>query len=129
VNEPVTLEGRYVTEYFLNVTSPVGETRGSGWYASGSAASFSIDSTSAPAGGSLGLLGLKRSFNQWVGSNDFLGVTVEPQGSVVMRQPTTIVAVWEDDYRSLVTNLVALLVVAAIAVTIIVKVRRRRGRT
>jgi hypothetical protein len=129
VNEPTTLEGRYTAEYLLNVTSSVGKTKGSGWYASGSVASFSVDSTSIPAEGLLGLLGLKRSFSRWVGSNNYLGVPIERQGSVIMRQPTTIVAVWEDDYSSLVLNLATILVVATLAVTVIVKTRSRRGRS
>lgn len=127
MNGPVTLEGRYKTEYYLNVTSPIGKVEGSGWYMKGSIASFSVDRSSVPAEGLLGLLGLKRSFVQWVGSNDFLGAPVEPQGSVMMNRPVTIEAIWQDDYASLIPNVAILLfVIAALGVVVAFAARSRR---
>jgi hypothetical protein len=35
------VEGRYRTEYYLNVTSPAGKAEGSRWYTKGSVASLS----------------------------------------------------------------------------------------
>jgi len=127
VNEPVAVVGRYDTEYYLNVTSPIGETKGSGWYLKDSDASFSVDRTTVPAEGILGILGLRRSFTQWVGSNNFLGVPVEPQGSVTMKEPTTVEAVWQDDYGSLALNIAIVILVVAL-VSIAVTVRNRRSR-
>jgi hypothetical protein len=130
VNEPITVVGRYDTEYYLNVTSPIGQTKGSGWYLEDSTASFSIDRTTVPAEGILGILGLRQSFIQWVGSNNFLGVPVEPRGSVTMKEPTTVEAVWQDDYDSLVLNIaILLLIITLIGVVAIVTGRKRRGRS
>jgi hypothetical protein len=128
VNEPIAVVGRYDADYYLNVTSPIGETKGSGWYLRDSTASFSIDRTTAPAQGLLGLLGLRRSFSQWVGSNNFLGVSVEPQGSLIMKEPTDIEAVWQDDYSSLALNIALVILVVAI-VGVAVTARKRRSRS
>lgn len=129
INGPTTLEGRYGTEYYLNVTSPLGRTEGSGWYAKDTVASFSVDTRTVPAEGFLGLLGMKRSFTQWLGSNNFLGLSTEPQGSLIMKEPTAIEAVWQDDYSSLTLNIaILILVVAILGVGVAVASRKRRRR-
>jgi len=128
VNEPIAVVGRYDTEYYLSVTSQIGETKGSGWYLKDSAASFSIDRTTAPAQGFLGLLGLRRSFSQWVGSNNFLGVSVEPEGSLIMKEPTKIEAVWQDDYSSLALN-IGLVILFIVVVGFALAAGKRRSRS
>jgi hypothetical protein len=126
VNESITVEGRYTTEYYLNVTSSIGETEGSGWYAVDSVASFSVDKRAVPAEGFLGILGLRRSFTRWIGSNNFLGLPAEPQGSVIMKAPTAIEAVWQDDWSPLILNIaVVLLGVVALCGAAIVTSRKR----
>jgi hypothetical protein len=129
INGPTTLEGRYRTEYYLNVTSPLGRTEGSGWYAKDTVASFSVDTRAVPAEGLLGLLGLKRSFTRWLGSENFLGIPAEPQGSLIVKEPTTIEAVWQNDYGSLILNItILILVIALLGVVVATKARKRRRR-
>jgi len=125
VDEPLTLQGLYRTEYFLNVTSPFGTTGGSGWYPKDSGASFSIDPTVVPAPGILGVLGLKKAFAGWSGSQNILGVPNEAHGSVIMRGPTTITATWHDDWGAMLLSVLALLLVAA-AIAVLAFVRSRR---
>lgn len=127
VDGPITLQGRYRTEYYLNVTSPIGNTSGSGWYARGSVVSFTIDTSSIAGEGFLGLLGLKHSFARWAGSSDFLGDPVDRHGSLVMNRSTEIEAIWQDDYSSLVTNIAILVIVIMIlGLAAIVTARRKR---
>jgi opacity protein-like surface antigen len=129
VRGPITLQGRYRTEYYLNVTSPIGKTAGSGWYAKDSVASFSVDRSAAPPEGYLGLLGLKRQFMQWRGSGNFMGLPVETQGSLIMKEPTLIEAVWQDDYSAVILNItVLLLVIVILCAGMIVTTRKRRSR-
>ena len=126
---PTRVEGRYRTEYLLNVTSPIGKTQGSGWCAAGTVAVFSVDVRSVPAEGILGILGLRRSFVRWSGSDNLLGVPVEPEGSIVMKEATAIGAVWEYDYSSLIANLGVFLLVAVAACVVAILMRRRsRGQ-
>lgn len=127
VDGPTTLEGHYKTEYYVNVTSSIGKTEGSGWYAKDSVVSFSIDKSTIGAEGLMGLLGLKRSLSRWIGSDDFSSAPVGPQGSVVARGPTTIEAVWQDDWSIVFTNLMTILLGVIAAVAIIMIRRRRRG--
>jgi hypothetical protein len=129
VSEPVTVVGQYDTEYYLNITSPIGQTEGSGWYVKDGAASFSIDRTAVPAEGFLGLVGVRRLFTGWVGSTNFLGVVTEAHGSVLMKEPTRIKAVWQDDWSSLLFNLsVLILIVAVVGVVAALRIRKRRSQ-
>lgn len=127
VNEPITLVAGYRTEYYLNVTSPFARAIGSEWYAKNALASFSVDPPALPAEGLLGLLGLKHSFVTWIGSGSSISFPSQPEGTVIMKEPTALVAVWQDDWASLVANL-ALLLVAVVAVVVVVIVRARRYR-
>jgi hypothetical protein len=128
VTGPLTVEGRYTTEYYLNVTSPYGNTEGSGWWPRGSVASFSVDRRTTPAQGLLGLFGLQRSFTGWVGSDNFLGLPVEPQGEIVMNEPSNVRAVWEDDWASFTANLAIVSGVMLIVAVIMIAIYRRRRR-
>jgi hypothetical protein len=125
---PGKVEGRYRTEYCVNVTSSIGKTEGSGWYAKDSVASFSIESSTIGAEGPMGLLGLKRSFSQWVGSDNLIGAPVDPRGSVVVKGPTTIEAMWQDDWSVVFTNLITILLAVIAAGVAVIIVRRRRSQ-
>ncbi|MGA2238496.1 MAG: DNRLRE domain-containing protein [Candidatus Bathyarchaeia archaeon] len=118
VDEPLILKGLYRTEYFLNVTSPFGTTSGSGWYPKDSAASFSIDRTVVPTSGVLGVLGLRKAFIGWSGSQDFLGLPEEAHGSVIMRGPTTVTATWGEDWSNAQSTVLVLVLVAAVVVAL-----------
>jgi len=129
VNRPIVIDGRYATEYYLNVTSPVGETQGSGWYRNGSIARFAVEIPRMVALGSLGQFGLKRSFVRWVGSDNLLEPTGEPAGSIVMTGPANVKAVWQDDWISMFANPIMLLIIAAALVAAIIISRRLRDRS
>ena len=132
VNEPITITAGYRMEYYLNVTSSITRTKGSGWYAKEALASFSVDPPTVPAEGLLGIIGLKHSFVKWIGNGSSLDFPSEPEGTIIMREPTALVAVWQDDWGSFALN-VALLLLAlaavAVAVAVIVIARRRRPNT
>jgi hypothetical protein len=128
VTGPVKIEGHYRTEYYLNVTSPIGKTKGSGWYTKDSVASFSVDRNTAAASGLMGALGVKLIFSRWVGSNNFLALPVQTQGQLVMKEPTKIEAIWEEDWGMVTTAASLLLVVVVFCIAILVTHRRRRSR-
>jgi hypothetical protein len=129
VDEPLTLQGLYRTEYFLNVTSPFGTTGGSGWCPKDSAASFSIDPTAVPSPGFFGALGLKKAFTGWSGSQNILGSPNEAHGSVMIRGPTTVTATWHDDWGNTLPSVLALLSVAAVIVALAFVRSRRTPRS
>jgi len=128
VSRPIALVGRYNTEYYLEVRSPIGNTEGSGWYLKDSVAQFSVDRATVSEEGFLGLLGLRRSFATWTGSANFLGVQETPQGSIVMKGPATIEAIWQEDWSSVFLSLgVLILTIVAITCATVISARRRRS--
>jgi hypothetical protein len=129
VSSPATVRGLYETEYYLNVTSPFGSTKGTGWYAANATATFSVEPTSVSVEGVLGLLGMKTTFVQWVGSSSFLGLSAASQAAVTMSGPTTVEAIWQEDPLSLLPDLLVMLLIAAIVVIAIITRRRVRDRS
>jgi hypothetical protein len=130
VNGSMTIAAGYRTEYYLNVTSSVARTNGSGWYAKDALASFSVEPPSVPAEGLLGILGLKHSFAEWIGQGSSVDFPSEPEGTVIMKEPTALLAVWQVDWASFILNVgLLLLALAAVAVAVIVRARRRRPNT
>jgi len=125
VSEPLKVQGRYRTEYYVNVTSSYGEVQGSGWYPAGTVAFFSIDTSAIPVEGPLGLLGLKHSFTGWIGSDYFQGLQVNPAGSLVVMEPTAIEATWEEDWSSLILNLLIVVAVTLACIVVVFRVRIR----
>ena len=82
-----TIEAVYATYYQFQVTSPIGNTTGSGWYRSGTSAAYSIDETSS--GGPL----VYQRFSGWTGSFS----SGESSGSAVITAPELITAKWSTD--------------------------------
>jgi hypothetical protein len=74
-------------EYLLTVTSPYGETTGTGWYITGANANFSVTSSVETAY-------IRRFFTGW--SGDFTGTS--PAGSLMMNAPKTVTADWRTEY-------------------------------
>jgi hypothetical protein len=128
VDQPISLEARYKTEYFLNVTSTIGSTTGSGWYVKDGVVSISVDRTTSPAQGILGLLGLRRSFSGWTGSQNFVGTPMNAQSSILMSAPATVTAGWQDDWSGLFLNVSIILIVVFLASAVgFLAWTRRRG--
>jgi hypothetical protein len=128
VDKAIVLQGRYRYEYYVNVSSPLSETAGSGWYAEDSVATFSVAETSASAPGLLGMLGVKERFIQWTGSDDFVGVKESAEARILVKKATTLVAVWEEDRSPLLSSMTVLLAFVLICVAAIA-FRWRRKRT
>ena len=127
VNEPITITAGYRTEYYLNVTSPIARTNGSRWYSKDALASFSVEPSAVPVEGLLGLLGQRRSFVEWIAHGSSIDFPSEPEGTVIMKGPTVLLAVWQDDWGPLILNAVLMfLALAAAGVAVVIRARRRR---
>jgi len=86
-SSPTTVAVRYATYYHFQVGSPIGNTTGSGWYRSGSTASYSVSETSS--GGPL----VFQRFAGWTGSFSSNQAT----GSAIVNSPQSITAEWSTD--------------------------------
>jgi len=90
----LTLSADYVKQYNLEAVSPYGALAGSGWYFEGSTANVSLQPTAVPYEEWLGLIGVRHVFDHLTGSCQ----TSQPNCSVSMNSPKTVIAVWRDDY-------------------------------
>lgn len=107
----VTIE--FQDEFYLNVTSDVARVRGTGWYSSGSIATFSAP-TLVPSQGWEGIFGVQRKFAGWTGDVK----SSSPTESIVMDEPHGVVANWTTDYGSSYLILIAVAAVAAVGIAL-----------
>jgi hypothetical protein len=105
------------TQYYLSVTSPYGNTLGSGWYDSGSEASFSVSPTTVSAG-----FLTYNVFKSW--SGDYTGTG--NAATITMNSPEEIVAQWATDSSQLYLAIGAL---ALVIIIIAILLMRRRKPT
>jgi len=110
MDAPHNVVAMYETQYQLIVDSAYGNPQGSGFYASGSTATFSV---TTPVG-----LIIQQVFVNWDG--DFTGTS--PTGSIEMTKPARVHANWGTSYF----QLYILLAVLGVAIVAIFLLRRRR---
>jgi len=84
LNRNITEAANWQIQYFVNVTSHYGSTEGSGWYASGTTASYSLDSTSVYQSGTE-----RFRFLEWSNGNKAL------TGNMTVNAPLNITALWQ----------------------------------
>ncbi len=112
-----TIEATYATYYQFEVASSIGNTTGSGWYRSGSTATYTVDETSS--GGPL----VYRRFSGWTGSFS----SEQPSGSTVITSPEFITAQWIADNSLLFASIGVALAGAAVAGLFVFRLRRKPG--
>jgi len=110
MDAPHNVVAVYETQYQLIVDSAYGNPQGSGFYAAGSTATFSV---TTPVG-----LIIQQVFVNWDG--DFTGTS--PTGSMEMTKPARVHANWGTSYF----QLYILLAVLGVAIVAIFLLRRRR---
>ena len=116
VTAATTIDATYATYYQIEVTSPIGNTTGSGWYRSGSTATYSVGQTSS--GGPLEY----QRFSGWTGSFS----AEQPSGSTVITSPEFITALWSADNALLFAAIGVALAGAAVAGLFVFRLRRKR---
>ena len=118
----------YAPQYYLSVTSPYGNSTGSGWYDAGANATFSVDSkVQGPTGVDYLLIPWKVtfSFEHWTGDSS----STKSSDSVTMDRPKTVIATWESQKQSDYTRLLALVGLGVVAVAAAYLFITRRKRT
>jgi len=112
VSSPVTLKAVWTREFYLNVTSPIGETWGSGWYAEGKLASFGVNPPKASFSTEV--------FDGWGGDVGLRALNA----TILMDSPKTIVARWRRDY-----SMMTMVAATVVGVGITIFLRKRHGNT
>ncbi len=123
LNYDIVLRATYVTQYKLQVISPV-SVSGGGWYDTGSNVTLSIQSPITPMNGVLGILGAKWVFQGW--TEDGQGTSGSTIDQITMNSPHIVDVIWNGDYR-LPLSIVAVLAVL-LALTFLYSRRRPRKR-
>jgi len=113
----------YRTQYYLTVISKHGETKGSGWYDSGSTALFSVAPSSLEMSGIEGALGGRYVFDRWTGDS----AAITAQAKILMDAPKSAEAVWRTDTTSVYLLIVAMICTLGIIAIIGAMVMRRRS--
>lgn len=121
LNHDIVLHANYVTQYRLQVTSPV-SVEGGGWYDADSNTTLSIPSQITPMTGVLGLLGAKWVFQGWTEDGHRVSESIIVQ--ITMDAPHIVGVIWAADYRLPLSILGTL----AILLALIVLYSRRRSQ-
>jgi len=123
MNMPHRARATYQPQYYLEVKSELGQPQGSGWYDKGSSATISV-SSEVPMPGFWASLGGRYVFDNWSGLAS--GDRYNPSTTVVVDQPTTVVAVWRADYSAFNT-MIAVILMLLIVLFIVGVVVATRG--
>jgi hypothetical protein len=97
MDSPKTLRVKWEKEYLLQVKSEYGAINGSGWYKAGTETKVSITQAIIDYGNST-----RRVFSGWYENEKLLAK--EPNLSVLVNGPKTIIAKWETEYEVKVIN-------------------------
>jgi hypothetical protein len=113
----------YVKQFYVNVTSPYGQTQGSGWYNEGGTVKISLSPTIILNEGFLGTLGVGKQFTGWTG--DYSGSNSTAQLKVDSAK--SISGEWSTTYGYL-PELVAVMVIVLVATIVVLTLRKRVRR-
>lgn len=122
MNSPHKATATYQTQYYLEVKSELNSPQGSGWYNKGSEATISV-TPEAPMTGFWGSLGAKHVFDSWSGVAEVS--QAGPTARFVVDKPTTVTAIWRQDYSTAYALLAVIIVALAALVFAAVIVGRR----
>lgn len=106
MNGPHRAVPKYRDEVLLVVTSSEGVVSGAGWHPVDSTVTVSVNPTSIPAAGPLGILGSRRVFERYEGDIS----STSPIVSVLMNAPKTATVVWREDHTMGIITLLVIVV-------------------
>ena len=110
------VEIHYQKQYYLNVSTTLGTSQGSGWYDENSVATFFVK---PPTQGGL----VQYHFAGWKG--DYTGTDLVAQ--ITLSRPMSVMAAWEVDYSLLIILLVSSIVVVGLLVGFLFRRRMKKS--
>lgn len=121
MNRPHSVRLIYQTQYYLLVTSTLGEPKGTGWYVSGQKAKFGVAYSGSE-------LLVKHSLAGWRLNSSNVIETVPPtESEVTMDRPYVVEAQWNTDYTPLWVFVFALVSAVVVSAGVIVAIVKRPG--
>jgi hypothetical protein len=88
INSTLDITAKFTSEYWVSVNSPYGSPAGSGWYAEGTNATFSVNSPVDLSNGT------RQVFVQWNGDSN----ATSPQASLTVDSAKQVTADWKTQY-------------------------------
>jgi hypothetical protein len=121
MDRPHSVRLIYQTQYYLLVTSPLGEPTGAGWYASGQKAEFGVAYSGSE-------LLVKHSLVGWrLNSSNVIDTVPPTVTEVTMDRPYVIEAQWTTDYTPMWVFIIALVSAVAVFVGVMFTILKRPG--
>lgn len=120
VESNLSLSASYSKQFYVNVTSSMGATSGTGWYDEGANATFSVEPAKIPSSTWLSIFRVGKDFDRWTGNYS----AQDNPATLPVNDPKQIQAAWRTDYG--VLPILTLMIVGLLGVGILL-LRRRRG--
>jgi len=117
VDSPVNITAKWNSQYYLDLQTTEGKTKGEGWYDIGRLVPISIEQKSIPAG-----MWSSKTFDKWTG--DIEGTEINQR--VMMNGPKVAIAEWKTDDSQGIINGIILASVAGIAGVVYAKTRKSK---
>jgi ribosomal protein L40E len=121
MNRPHSVRLVYQMQYYLLVTSPLGEPAGTGWYASGQKAKFGVAYSGSE-------LLVKHSLAGWrLNSSNVIDTVPPTVTEVTMDRPYVVEAQWTTDYTPMWVFILALVSAAVVFSVVMFIILKRPG--
>jgi len=115
VDKPTNVTTNWKTQFFLDVQTTQGKSKGSGWYDIGRMVPISVTSPTTPPG-----MWSTYKFDSWTG--DIEGTSMNER--VIMSEPRTVIAEWREDNTPGIINALILAGVGSFAAVVLIKTRK-----
>ncbi|MDH3677517.1 MAG: hypothetical protein OEQ12_04365 [Nitrosopumilus sp.] len=117
VDEPLTINANWKTQFYLNVMSSEGGATGTGWYDIGKFIPISVKETKVPKD-----FWTSYAFKGWSGDYD----DPDPRAMIKIEEPMLIVAEWEEDTTTGILNILLIGGAGAVGVVVFIKTRKNK---
>ena len=115
VEKPETITAKWKSQYYLDVQSTDGKTKGSGWYDIGRLVPISVEAPSTPPG-----MWSVNAFDKWSGDIDSTSINQR----VLMTGPKTIIAEFKQDSSPGIVNSIILAAIGGIGLFAYMKIQK-----
>jgi len=115
VDNPTNVTTNWKTQFYLDVQTTEGKTKGSGWYDIGRMVPISVTAPSTPPG-----MWSTYKFDGWTGDI----VSADMKGRVIVNEPKIVMAEWKEDNTPGIINGIILAGVGSFAVVVLIKTQK-----
>ena len=115
VDNPTNVTTNWKTQFYLDVQTTEGKTKGSGWYDIGRMVPISVTAPSTPPG-----MWSTYKFDGWSGDM----VSTDMKGRIIVNEPKVVMAEWKEDNTPGIINGIILAGVGSFAAIVLIKTQK-----